>query len=271
MTSLNESTRFPFKALPADFYSWDWYQAQNDFTTRQIKAAKSQVLLEIPSDYWKLAKKYNLSDCQVVTTTTTSSKTLLITSLLKPVEIQGLWLLDALFKAENEIQTCVKISLNSKMSSHFSPVVFYILKHLGGLGTLFMGHILIPQKYSMKCREVNVQNQCLTLEDLEDSWDRVLLMIVAVSATYTDVLDGMMSNKYWISVQLHWGDFNLYDIKQCIGLYISQMPPTPLGELEKVSCTPGVEGVGALHMADIFQILYLMAEEGDKGFRGLLT
>ncbi|KAL4064094.1 hypothetical protein V8B97DRAFT_1861873, partial [Scleroderma yunnanense] len=29
-----------------------------------------------------------------------------------------------------------------------------------------------------------------------------------------DVLDGMISNKYWIDVQLCWGDFNLYDIKQ---------------------------------------------------------
>ncbi|KAL4064095.1 hypothetical protein V8B97DRAFT_2026180 [Scleroderma yunnanense] len=53
MTSLNESTRSPVKALPADFYSQDWYQAQNDFMKRQIKAAKSQVSLEIPSDYWK--------------------------------------------------------------------------------------------------------------------------------------------------------------------------------------------------------------------------
>ncbi|KAL4064018.1 hypothetical protein J3A83DRAFT_4376985 [Scleroderma citrinum] len=66
MTSLNESTRSPVKALPADFYSQDWYQAQNDFMKRQIKAAKSQVSLEIPSDYWKLAEKYNLSACQVV-------------------------------------------------------------------------------------------------------------------------------------------------------------------------------------------------------------
>ncbi|KAL4061726.1 hypothetical protein J3A83DRAFT_4101178 [Scleroderma citrinum] len=52
-TSLNESTRSPVKTLPADFYSRDWYQAQNDFAKRQLKAAKSQVSLEIPSDYWK--------------------------------------------------------------------------------------------------------------------------------------------------------------------------------------------------------------------------
>jgi len=53
MTSLNESTRSPVKALPTDFYSRDWYQAQNDFAKRQLKAAKSQVSLEIPSEYWK--------------------------------------------------------------------------------------------------------------------------------------------------------------------------------------------------------------------------
>jgi pre-mRNA-processing factor 8 len=27
-------------------------------------------------------------------------------------------------------------------------------------------------KYSMKRKEANAQNHCLTLEDLEDSWDR---------------------------------------------------------------------------------------------------
>ena len=34
-------------------------------------------------------------------------------------------LLDTFVKAENKIQTHVKISLNSKMLSHFPPVVFY--------------------------------------------------------------------------------------------------------------------------------------------------
>ena len=34
-------------------------------------------------------------------------------------------LLDSLVKAENKIQTCVKIRLNSKMPSHFPPVVLY--------------------------------------------------------------------------------------------------------------------------------------------------
>jgi len=54
-------------------------------------------------------------------------------------------LLDSLVKVENKIQTCVKIGLNSKMPSRFSPVVFYTPKELGGLGMLSMGHVLIPQ------------------------------------------------------------------------------------------------------------------------------
>jgi pre-mRNA-processing factor 8 len=36
--------------------------------------------------------------------------------------------LDSLIKAENKIQTCMKIGLNSKMPSHFSHVVFYTPK-----------------------------------------------------------------------------------------------------------------------------------------------
>jgi len=54
-------------------------------------------------------------------------------------------LLGALVKAENKIQTRVKIGLNSKMPSRFPPAIFYMLKELGSLGMLSMGHILIPQ------------------------------------------------------------------------------------------------------------------------------
>lgn len=42
-------------------------------------------------------------------------------------------LLDSLVKAENKIQTRVKIGLNSKMPSRFPPVVFYTPK----VGRLF--------------------------------------------------------------------------------------------------------------------------------------
>ena len=54
-------------------------------------------------------------------------------------------LLDSLVKAENKIQTCVKIGLNSKMLSRFPPVMFYTPKELCGLGILSMGNVLIPQ------------------------------------------------------------------------------------------------------------------------------
>ncbi|KAJ3162383.1 Pre-mRNA-processing-splicing factor 8 [Geranomyces michiganensis] len=131
-------------------------------------------------------------------------------------------LLDLLVKAENKIQTRIKIGLNSKMPSRFPPCVFYTPKELGGLGMLSMGHVLIPQsdlrwskqtetgithfrsgmsheedqtipnlyryiqpwesefidsqrvwaEYALKRQEANAQNRRLTLEDLEDSWDR---------------------------------------------------------------------------------------------------
>lgn len=45
-------------------------------------------------------------------------------------------LLDALVKAENKIQTRVKIGLNSKMPSRFPPVVFYTPKVSNVLSTV---------------------------------------------------------------------------------------------------------------------------------------
>jgi hypothetical protein len=58
--------------------------------------------------------------------------------------LNELLVLDSLMKVENKIQTHNKIGLNSKMSSCFPPVVFYTPNELGGLGTLSMGHGLIP-------------------------------------------------------------------------------------------------------------------------------
>ena len=131
-------------------------------------------------------------------------------------------LLDLIVKAENKIQTRVKIGLNSKMPSRFPPVVFYSPKELGGLGMLSMGHVLIPaadltyakqtdtgikffrsgmtheedqlipnvyrymlpwesefqdskrvwHEYTLKRKDAISNNKRLTLEDLEDSWDR---------------------------------------------------------------------------------------------------
>jgi hypothetical protein len=62
-------------------------------------------------------------------------------------------LLDSLVKAENKIQTRVKIGLNSKMPSRFPPVVFYtpkvrcshyylILDSDGCVGTGWFGHVV---------------------------------------------------------------------------------------------------------------------------------
>ncbi|KAF5758934.1 hypothetical protein HanXRQr2_Chr16g0735181 [Helianthus annuus] len=110
-------------------------------------------------------------------------------------------LLDLLVKGENKIQTRIKIGLNSKMPSRFPLVVFYTPKEIGGLGMLSMGQILIPQsdlrqlipnlyryiqpwesefidsqrvwaEFALKRQEALLQNRRLTLEDLEDSWDR---------------------------------------------------------------------------------------------------
>ena len=92
-------------------------------------------------------------------------------------------LLDALVKAENKIQTRVKIGLNSKMPSRFPPVVFYTPKvrrsivvicnfliinsqELGGLGMLSMGHVLIPQSDLRWSKQTDVGGTDLYLQVL---------------------------------------------------------------------------------------------------------
>jgi pre-mRNA-processing factor 8 len=94
-------------------------------------------------------------------------------------------LLDALVKAENKIQTRVKIGLNSKMPSRFPPVVFYTpkvcfmlyiyldqnnimfvlsnLQELGGLGMLSMGHVLIPQSDLRWSKQTDVGGSSLII------------------------------------------------------------------------------------------------------------
>ncbi|KAJ7059822.1 U5-snRNA binding site 2 of PrP8-domain-containing protein [Mycena amicta] len=171
-------------------------------------------------------------------------------------------LLDSLVKAENKIQTRVKIGLNSKMLSHFPPVVFYTPKELGGLGMLLMGHILIPQsdlhwlkqtdvavtdfragmsheedqlipnlyrylqpweaefldsarvwsEYSMKRKEVNARNRRLTLEDLEDSWDRG---IPHINTLFQKDRHTLAYDRGW-RVRTDWKQYQL--LKQCVYL-----------------------------------------------------
>ena len=60
---------------------------------------------------------------------------------------------DTVFIVVFQIQTRIKIGLNSKMPSRFPPVVFYTPKELGGLGMLSMGHVLIPQSDLRYCNK----------------------------------------------------------------------------------------------------------------------
>ena len=76
-------------------------------------------------------------------------------------------LLDALVKAENKIQTRVKIGLNSKMPSRFPPVVFYTPKELGGLGMLSMGHVLIPQSDLRWSKQTDVTGETRLVSNYE--------------------------------------------------------------------------------------------------------
>ncbi|KAI6144684.1 hypothetical protein BKA82DRAFT_9423 [Pisolithus tinctorius] len=50
-SSLKESARLAVKELPSDFYSHNWYQAQNDFMKGQLKVMKQPISLEIPAEY----------------------------------------------------------------------------------------------------------------------------------------------------------------------------------------------------------------------------
>ncbi|SCZ95974.1 BZ3500_MvSof-1268-A1-R1_Chr8-1g09920 [Microbotryum saponariae] len=164
-------------------------------------------------------------------------------------------MLDLLVKAENKVQTRVKIGLNSKMPSRFPPVVFYSPKELGGLGMLSMGHILIPasdlrwskqtdtgithfrsgmshaedtlipnlyryiqpwesefldsarvwSEYALKRKEASAQNRRLTLEDLEDSWDRG---IPRINTLFQKDRHTLAYDKGW-RVRSHWKQYQL--------------------------------------------------------------
>ena len=43
------------------------------------------------------------------------------------------------------------------------------------------------------------------------SW---MYCLIVSSCQVKDVLDGTTSNKYWIDVQLRWGDFDTHDIER---------------------------------------------------------
>jgi len=164
-------------------------------------------------------------------------------------------LLDSLVKAENKVQTRVKIGLNSKMPSRFPPAVFYSPKELGGLGMLSMGFVLIPQsdlrwskqtdsggithfrsgmtheedqlipnlyrylqpweaefldsarvwsEYAMKRKEATASNRRLTLEDLEDSWDRG---IPRINTLFQKDRHTLAYDKGW-RLRTHWQQYH---------------------------------------------------------------
>ena len=41
-----------------------------------------------------------------------------------------------------------------------------------------------------------------------------MYQLKVLSSQVKDVLDGTTSNKYWIDVQLRWGDFDTHDIER---------------------------------------------------------
>ncbi|KAI6097444.1 hypothetical protein EV401DRAFT_1879746, partial [Pisolithus croceorrhizus] len=53
MTSLNDSKGAPVKGLPVDFYSHNWYGAQNTFAREQLQAKEQSDSLAIPAQYAK--------------------------------------------------------------------------------------------------------------------------------------------------------------------------------------------------------------------------
>ncbi|KAG7424103.1 Pre-mRNA-processing-splicing factor 8 [Fusarium oxysporum f. sp. raphani] len=181
-------------------------------------------------------------------------------------------LLDTIVKCETKIQTRVKIGLNSKMPSRFPPAVFYTPRSLVVLrwskqtdtgvthyraGMTHDEETLIPNifryiipweaefidsqrvwtEYSQKRLEANQQNRRLTLEDLEDSWDRGLPRINTLFQKDRSTLSFdkgfraraefkiyqlMKNNPFWWTSQRHDGklwNLNAYrtDVIQALG------------------------------------------------------
>ncbi|KAG1732424.1 U5-snRNA binding site 2 of PrP8-domain-containing protein [Suillus paluster] len=142
-----------------------------NLTNEQTKERTAQVLLHVPNDG---VQQFNNLIRQVLVSSsfTTFLKIVnkwntaligLMTYYCKAV-IHTNELLDSLVKAENKIQTHVKISLNSKMPSHFPPVVFYMPKELvicdgSSKPTLELHTSMLPWEAEF-------------LDSARDSWDR---------------------------------------------------------------------------------------------------
>ncbi|TIA88345.1 hypothetical protein E3P99_02619 [Wallemia hederae] len=217
-------------------------------------------------------------------------------------------LLDSLVKAENKVQTRVKIGLNSKMPSRFPPVVFYSPKELGGLGMLSMGHVLIPQsdlrwskqtdtgithfrsgmtheddqlipnlyryiqpweaefvdsarvwsEYAMKRKEAVSQNRRLTLEDLEDSWDRG---IPRINTLFQKDRHTLAYDKGW-RVRTDWKQYQL--LKHNPFWWTSQRHDGKLWQLNnyRVDVIAALGGVESILEHTLFKGTYFPTWEG---------
>ncbi|KAE9389653.1 hypothetical protein BT96DRAFT_959978 [Gymnopus androsaceus JB14] len=140
-----------------------------NLTDEQTKEQTAQAFLRVSDDG---VQQFNNRIRQVLMSSgsTTFSKivnkwnTALIglMSYYREVVIHTNELLDSLVKAENKIQTRVKIGLNSKMPSH--QLISDLYRYLQPWEAEFLD--------SARRKEANAQNRRLTLEDLEDGWDR---------------------------------------------------------------------------------------------------
>ncbi|KAJ5340978.1 hypothetical protein N7541_010102 [Penicillium brevicompactum] len=172
-------------------------------------------------------------------------------------------LLDTIVKCETKIQTRVKIGLNSKMPSRFplrdkrwskqtdtgithfragmshdeETLIPNIFRYIIPWESEFIDSQRVWMEYSQKRMEAQQQNRRLTLEDLEDSWDRGLPRINTLFQKDRSTLSFdkgfrlraefkqyqlMKSNPFWWTSQRHDGklwNLNAYrtDVIQALG------------------------------------------------------
>ncbi|KAG2116967.1 U5-snRNA binding site 2 of PrP8-domain-containing protein, partial [Suillus clintonianus] len=101
----------------------------------------------------------------------------------------------------DKIQTRVKIGLNSKMPSHFRPVVFYMPKELGGLGMLSMVHVLIPQIDLRWSKQTDVGVTYFRAGMTHEENQLILNLYRYLQPWEAEFLD---SARVWIDIQLRW-------------------------------------------------------------------
>ncbi|KMU77491.1 pre-mRNA processing splicing factor 8 [Coccidioides immitis RMSCC 3703] len=144
-------------------------------------------------------------------------------------------LLDTIVKCETKIQTRVKIGLNSKMPSRFPPAVFYTPKELGGLGMISGSHILIPasdKRWSKQTDTGVTHYRAGMSHDEETLIPNIFRYIIPWEAEFIDsqrnvtrpsllfdtkdVIEATTTNKFWLDVQLRYGDYDSHDIERYV-------------------------------------------------------